>query len=476
MPIQFNQHIDLKPSFMKSCKFLFTTLIVSQLLLSCNKDEIATASLKLDLESAANGVSQNQTAEFVPGEVLVKFKSGKSNTGKAKALGLLKGSMKEHIHTEMMKKSGDNDGLFLISVNEDVFAAVSKAKGLTEVEYAEPNWIYKHQAVSNDPYFTQNSLWGMYGSTSSPSNTFGSGAAVAWANGKTASEQVYVGIIDEGYQYTHLDLAANVGVNTKEIAGNRKDDDRNGFVDDIYGWDFAGNNNSVYDGSSSRPGIDAHGTHVAGTIGGVGDNGIGVVGVCRNVRFISAKFLGSTGGTTANAVRAVDYITSLKKAGLNFVATNNSWGGGGYSQALLDAINRANTAEILFIAAAGNNKTDIDGSPSYPASYKVPNIISVAAINSTGGLASFSNYGAKSVHLGAPGEGIMSTVPFNKYAIYSGTSMATPHVTGAAALYKSFNPGATALQIRDAILFSVEPTESLSDKTIKGGRLNVSGF
>jgi subtilisin family serine protease len=448
--------------------------LFSLVLGSCNKEELSIGSLKLDLESAANGVKQSPTAQFVPGEVLVKFKKGKSALGKGKAMGLLKASLKEHVHTESMKKSGDDEGIFLLSVPEDAKSASTKAKALLEVEYAEPNWIYYHQAISNDPFFTSltQNLWGM----GANGNIYGIGASTAWSVGKTGSSDVFVGIIDEGYQFSHTDLAANAGKNPKEIAGNRKDDDRNGYVDDVYGWDFDGRNNSVYDGSKSKQNIDAHGTHVAGTIGGVGGNGLGVVGVCWKVKFISAKFLGAFSGTTSNAIKAVDYMTNLKKAGLNLVATNNSWGGGGYSQLLYDAINRANAEGILFIAAAGNDTRNNDITQTYPANYDLPNVISVAAITSTGELASFSNYGSTRVHLGAPGDGIISTVPFNRYTSYGGTSMATPHVTGAAALYKSINPNASAAQIKAAILNSAIPTPSLSEKTITGGRLNVSGF
>ena len=165
------------------------------------------------------------------------------------------------------------------------------------------------------------------------------------------------------------------------------------------------------------------------------------------------------------------------------MATNNSWGGGGFSQALADAIERANTANILFVAAAGNSGVNNDASPHYPSSYANANIIAVASITSTGGLSSFSNYGATTVHIGAPGSGIWSTVPVRSkgkttasYASYSGTSMATPHVTGAAAMYASTHPGATAAQIKAAILRSATPTTSLSGRTVTGGRLNVSGF
>jgi subtilisin family serine protease len=319
----------------------------------------------------------------------------------------------------------------------------------------------------------------MYGSTTSPSNQFGSQAATAWANNKLGSATVYIGIIDEGYMYAHDDLAANAGKNPGEIDANGIDDDGNGLVDDVYGWDFAGNNNTVFDGVD-----DDHGTHVAGTIGAVGGNGKGVAGVVWNVKMINAKFLSGTGGTLANAIKAIDYFTDLKtRHGLNIVATNNSWGGGGFSQGLQDAIERANTAGILFIAAAGNSGTNNDTTPSYPASYPNENVIAVASITSTGALSSFSQFGATSVDLGAPGSGIWSTVPtrskgkvISSYASYNGTSMATPHVTGAAALYASLNPGATATQIKAALLNSATPTSSLSGKCLTGGRLNVSGF
>jgi subtilisin family serine protease len=279
--------------------------------------------------------------------------------------------------------------------------------------------------------------------------------------------------------FSHPDLAANAGVNPGEVASNGVDDDGNGLVDDVRGWDFDGNNSSVFDGAG-----DDHGTHVAGTIGGVGGNGAGVAGVVWNVKLLSAKFLGNRGGTTANAIKAVDYFTDLKTSqGLNIVATNNSWGGGGFSQALKDAIDRANAAGILFIAAAGNSGTNNDATASYPSGYTSANIIAVASITSTGGLSSFSQYGATTVDIGAPGSAIWSTVPRSSkgqviasYASYNGTSMATPHVSGAAALYASTHPGASAADIKAAIMSSATPTPSLNGKVVSNGRLNVSGF
>ena len=301
-----------------------------------------------------------------------------------------------------------------------------------------------------------------------PANAYGSQAAEAWSRGFTGSDSVLVAIIDEGYQNTHPDLISNAGTNPGEIAANGIDDDGNGYIDDLYGWDFDGNNASIFDGTG-----DDHGTHVAGTIGGQGGNGIGVAGVNWNVSLLSGKFLGANGGTTANAIKAVDYFTDLKtRHGLNLVATNNSWGGGGYSQGLYDAIARANAASILFVAAAGNSSTN---TLSYPAGYNLPNVISVASIDSNGSLSSFSNYGSTWVDLAAPGGGIYSTLPDNSYGTYSGTSMATPHVSGALALMASALPTASMAQLKQALLESVVATPSLAGKTATGGRLDVNG-
>lgn len=413
---------------------------------------------------------------FVANEVLVKFKKGASDSARVNALNHVSATVAKKILTNAMKRAGEKEGVMLVNV-PDVANAVGLLKQMETVEYAEPNYIYTTQEV-NDTYYADGSLWGMYSASSSPANEFGCGAADAWAAGHTGSSDIYVGIIDEGYMYNHEDLAANAGVNPGEIAGNRIDDDGNGYVDDVYGWNFAGNNNKVFDAA-----LDDHGTHVAGTIGASGNNGVGVAGVCWNVKLLSGKFMGRKEGTTADAIEAIDYFTNLKKAGVNIVATNNSWGGGGYSQALYDAIERANEAGIIFIAAAGNDGMNIDRTPAYPASYSNSNIITVASITNTGKLSLFSNYGATSVDIAAPGSGIYSCIPLKSkgkvlsaYAVSDGTSMAAPHVTGAVVLYLSAHPDASVSEVIDAIKASATPTASLAGKCVTGGRLNISGF
>ncbi len=411
-------------------------------------------------------------------ELIVKYRDGATSTDQAAVRQGL-GARKVDTLRPGNGKRGEV-ALLRLPAGTSVAAAVQALANDASVEYAEPNWTYQHRATSNDTYYTNGSLWGMYGDASTPSNQYGSQAAEAWARGHTDCGNVIVGVIDEGIYFNHEDLAANIWVNPYDGADGI-DNDGNGYVDDLRGWDFEGDSNNINSGGAS----DDHGTHVAGTIAGVGGNGKGVAGVCwSGVKLISGKFLGRRGGSTANAIKAIDYFNDLKaRHGLNIVATNNSWGGGGFSQALQDAIERANKAGILFIAAAGNDAYDNDTTASYPSNYPNPNIIAVASTTSTGGLSSFSQYGKVTVDIGAPGSGIFSTVPksakgklISSYASYSGTSMATPHVTGAAALYKSSHSGATAADVEAAILGAAIPTPSLQGKVVTDGRLDVSGF
>lgn len=331
------------------------------------------------------------------------------------------------------------------------------------VLYAEPDYIVHalDASVPNDPLL--GNLWGL-------NNTGQTGGQVdadidapeAWAI-SVGSRSVLVGIIDTGVDYTHPDLAANIWSNPKETPNNGIDDDGNGYVDDVRGWDFYGNDNNPMDDNN-------HGTHTAGTVGAVGNNGVGVSGVCQQVSILPLKFLSASGsGATSDAVEAVAYATTL-----DVTLTSNSWGGGGYSQSLKDAIDAANAKGILFIAAAGNSGSNTDAYSNYPSCYASSNIISVAATDAYDGLAYFSNYGTSTVHLGAPGVNIYSTVPRSSYQYYNGTSMATPHVAGACALLKAVAPGMSGARIKTAILNSVDAVSSLNGKTATGGRLNVA--
>jgi subtilisin family serine protease len=419
--------------------------------------------------------------EFVPGEMLVQFKAGSDASEIGRVLDRVHGVAAETVRDAL--QNGEGRGDLVLARFPSIMSVAAARRTVSDewsVEFAEPNWVYRHQAVSNDTYYTNGSLWGMYGDATSPANQYGSQAGEAWAANHTLCSNVYVGIIDEGYMYTHEDLAENAGKNPGDSTFDGVDNDGNGYVDDVYGWDFANGDNSVFDGTG-----DDHGTHVAGTIGGVGGNSKGVAGVCWSVKLMNAKFLGNRGGTTANAIKSVDYFTDLKtRHGINLVATSNSWGGGGFSQGLQDAIERASAANILFIAAAGNDSNDCDTSTGcYPAEYPNTNLIAVASITSTGAMSSFSNYGAKAIDIGAPGSAIYSTLPKSSkgkvvsgYGSYSGTSMATPHVSGAAALYAAYHPGASAATIKSAIMSSALPTASLNGKVVSNGRLNVSGF
>ena len=344
-------------------------------------------------------------------------------------------------------------------------------------------------SLFNDPLLVDGTQWSMLGSETQPGNTYGVDAVSAWRKGITGKSDIYVGVVDEGIDISHPDLAANVFTNRWDPP-NGIDDDGNGYIDDTHGWDFVDNDNSVYDGQEHFDFVDAHGTVVAGEIGAVGGNHLGVAGVNWNVKVIPAKFLGPTDGSTADAVRALDYLTDLKiRHGLNIVATNNSYEGDDTdSHALQAAIQRGANADILFVTIAGNGDFvnglgyDIDRTPNYPASLRcrlrsgADCMIVTTAIDDTGQMPDFANWGKRTVDLGAPGVLVWSTFPFADYQAYDGTSQAAPLVAGAIALYQSRYPGASATRIRHALLQSTMPTASLANKTRTGGRLDIDAM
>jgi subtilisin family serine protease len=287
------------------------------------------------------------------------------------------------------------------------------------------------------------------------------GATLAW-NLSTGDHNVVVASIDTGIDYTHPDLIPNLFHNTAVCNGI--DDGTNG----CYGISTIYYTSDVFDDNG-------HGTHVSGILGAAGNNNLGVVGINWNVQLMSCKFLDSTGsGQTSDAISCLDYVLQMKNSGYNIVATNNSWGGSQYSQALTDAIQAQQQAGILFVAASGNAFSDNDVTPTYPANTLLPNVISVAATTRTDALAVFSNLGQHSVHLGAPGEEILSTWPGNNYQVLSGTSMATPHVTGAAALLSAQQPTLDWRGTKNLILAGGDSRSSLA-QTITGKRLNLNG-
>jgi Ca2+-binding RTX toxin-like protein len=317
------------------------------------------------------------------------------------------------------------------------------------------------QETPSDPRL--NELWGLNNiGQSSGTSDADIDAPEAWDLQK-GSKNVVVAVIDSGVDYNHQDLAANIWRNTGEIAGDGIDNDGNGYKDDVRGYDFINNDNDPVDDNS-------HGTHVAGTIGAVGNNNIGVVGVSQNVSIIPLKSLGSNNsGSSDGIAKAINY--AIQKGAK---VINASLGGGSFHQLTKDAISDANKKGILFVAAAGNDgKLNNDTDPNYPSNYDLPNIIAVANTTRNDGLASNSHYGKTSVDLGAPGSSILSTIPGNQYASYSGTSMAAPHVSGAAALLLAQNPRLSVTQLKDILMKTTDPLTALNGKTVSGGRLNI---
>ena len=426
-------------------------------------------------EAATQPVQEEPTYEegsgqaFAPGEVIVVLKEPAAQAD-------LRDLNRENDATieEDLPRSDVN----VVDLPRDlsVAEAVRTYEDAPEVAYAEPNFKLQPAAAPNDPNY--GSLWGLNnaGQTDGTPDA-DADAPEAW-NVTTGSAGTVVGVIDEGIDVNHPDLQDNIWRNPGEIPANGVDDDGNGYVDDVNGYDFANNDATVYDPDPISGKGDEHGTHVAGTIAAVGNNGIGVAGVNWDAQVASLKFLGADGGYTSDAVEAINYAV---REGMPI--SNNSWGGGGYSRSLEDAIKNADAAGHIFVAAAGNGGADSvgdnnDATPHYPSGYNVPNVVSVAATDDTDRLASFSNFGANTVDLAAPGVGILSTLPADRYGRFSGTSMATPHVAGVAALIKSQDPGPAGpdddTRIKAQLLQNVDQKGSLQGKVATGGRLNAN--
>ena len=415
-----------------------------------------------------------QAVQSVPGEIIIKLKEGiKSfSANQIRSFGV-QNAEKINVNFGSFYKVKTHD-----SADRGIMSAmVANFNSLAEVEYAEPNFIYS--IVEQDPFeaFLENKtndpkfddLWGLHNTGENDPAGMSGGVAGADVDALRAwditkgSKSVKIAVIDTGVDYNHPDLAANMWVNEAEANGEEGvDDDGNGFVDDIHGYDFANDDGDPMDGQS-------HGTHCAGTIAAVHDNNEGVAGVMADATIVAIKFLTDSGsGTTEDAIRAIDYATAM-----DVDIMSNSWGGGGYSQALAEAIDRAEAKGIYFVAAAGNSAVNNDQRPHYPSSYENDNVIAVAAHNIKDNLASFSCYGRESVDIAAPGRNTMSTVPDGKYASKSGTSMATPHVSGVLGLLVAQEGRVSVSEMRERLLATSDPAPGYRGKVSSGGRVNA---
>ncbi len=417
--------------------------------------QVALLTTVLVVASCTQQEEKTETAPMAPyreGEILVKFKNTVSTQQASSVLGSYGLQSVGQFAPIGVQRCRITDA-------RDVPSAVAACNSSADVEYAEPNYIYKVSEIPNDPRFDE--LWAMQNANDADID-----AVEAW-DGQTGSRDVIVAIIDTGVDYTHPDLAANMWRNPGESGEGREsngvDDDGNGFVDDVFGWDFAGNDSDPKDDNG-------HGTHVAGTIAASGDNEIGVVGVNWQASVMALKFLSGNGsGSADDAIEAILYAASNGARVLN-----NSWGGGGFSRALQEAIEFARDQNALFVAAAGNDGRDNDALPTYPASYDVANVIAVAASDRNDRLASFSNFGATSVDLAAPGADILSTMPNDSYRSLNGTSMATPHVSGVAALVWAQNADLGYRQVAVRVVGAADPVPAFEGTTWSGGRLNAA--
>lgn len=398
-------------------------------------------------------------------DILVKFRPGVGKT----AIKQITSRLNDEVEDEIEAVSGLEA---IDDLDNDAETAVAEYRALPEVEYAEKNYEieldhagggFKH-LHPEDPRFGDQ--WAL---ANDGQNGGKEGADIsamrAWSE-TTGSDEVVVAILDSGVDYNHEDLANNIWLRPAKL--EPYEDEDLGVIDDEHGYNAVDNNGDPFD-------ENGHGTHCAGIIGAEGGNNIGVAGVNWKVQLMPLKFMNAGGfGTTKDAIEAINYAIARKRDGVNVRVINASWGSMQRSRALEDVIRKANEAGILFVAASGNSSTNNDRQPHYPASYNVPNVISVAALDRNDELAQFSNYGAKSVHIAAPGKDILSTWLGNEYEEHSGTSMATPVVAGVAALILSERPNLTVEELRARLLEAVDPIPSLKGKVSSGGRINAA--
>lgn len=405
---------------------------------------------------AVSAAGQNAD-RFVPGELLVKFADSTDSRAVQAANRSVGATVIETLGDLGWQRVRLPAG---ISVDE----AADRYKAIDGVLHAQPNFYYTLQVTPNDAQFT---AAGMYGLTKIA-------APAAW-DLTTGSSAVVVADIDTGTRFTHEDLAANLWTNPGEIPGNGVDDDASGYIDDVYGADFYFNDGNPAD-------EHGHGTHTAGTIGAVGNNIVGVTGVNWTVKIMTIKIYDNDGfGTTsAMLVNAYNYVRMMKLRGVNIRVTNNSYGGCdeacGYDQATKDGLDAMGAAGILNVFAAGNDSRNIETTPSFPASYTSPSVLAVASSTSSDSKSGFSNWGSTSVDVAAPGSGILSTTWGSNasYGTMSGTSMATPHVTGAAALLSAHNPALSPASLKATLMNTVDQLTTWGSTPIKtNGRINV---
>ena len=402
-------------------------------------------------------------------EILVRFRAGVTQNTIESIAQRLNDQVEDQIESVAgLEVIEDEDG-------KDADSMIAQYRSLPEVEYAELNSEIKldhedggHRHVhADDEMFSRQ--WGLFNSGQNGGTAGADISAMrAWAVTK-GSDQVVVAVLDSGVDYSHPDLANNIWSRPPIIMAYRDDDlTPDGPVDDVHGFNVVEDNGDPMDDNG-------HGTHCAGIIGAEGGNGIGIAGVNWNVKIMPLKFMDAEGtGTTKDAIEAINYVIDRKRAGVNVRVISASWGSTAKSRALEDVIRKAYEEGILFVAAAGNSSSDNDQTPHYPSSYNLGNVISVAAVNRKDELASFSNYGAKSVHIAAPGEEILSTWLKNGFEEKKGTSMATPFVAGVAALVLAENPKMSVDDLRALLLKSVDAVPSLTGKVSSGGRINAA--